>query len=113
MQWNLHLVGESLETDLEEVLAKLVTELEDIGHRLTSATLTTDAGQKQIGVTTPPVDPPQSVGGEPVTPAPTDTSPAAPVESTEPPVVSTSPSSDPTTPVDDTSTVSTDTPPTL
>jgi hypothetical protein len=76
MAWNLHLVGEALETELEDVLQKFIADLEGIGHKLTSATLTTDAGQKPLA-TTPVEEPSQTVGGEPV--VSTDT-PAAPAE---------------------------------
>jgi hypothetical protein len=88
MQWNLHLVGESLETELEDLLQELVVKLEGTGHKLTSATLTTDAGQRPLSTT--PVD--QVL----------DPTLAAPVESTEPLAGSTPPLS-----------VQTDSPPTL
>lgn len=123
MQWNLHLVGEHLETELEDVLQKLITDLEGIGHTLTSATLTTDAGPKSLP-TTPVPEPTQTVGGEPITPAApvSGSTPAAPVEPTPAPADSTLPSDppppDPTVAVDDappsdSSAVATDTPPTL
>ena len=74
MAWNLHLVGESLETELNDLLQKLIVDLEGIGHKLTSATLTTDAGPTALATT--PLDPAsvpaQTVGGETV---PTDTPP--------------------------------------
>lgn len=64
--WNLHLTGHALEEDLQKVLAKVVTELEDIGHVVEQAVLTTDYGQ--INLPTAPVPEPetQTVGGEPV-----------------------------------------------
>jgi hypothetical protein len=124
MQWNLHLVGEELEDELQEVLTDLVTRLEGIGHRLVSATLTTDAGPKSLP-TTPQPEPEQTVGGEPV--APTTPAPAEPVDASVPSDSSTSaPSTDSALSPDPTETVApvdggpagpdvvaTDTPPSL
>jgi hypothetical protein len=87
MAWNLHLVGEALEDELEAVLAKFITDLEGVGHHLTGATLTTDTGQKELP--TAPVDvPAQTVGGEPVVGTDTPTVPpaAAPTPPTAQPV---------------------------
>lgn len=102
MSWNLHLVGESLEHDLEDVLADLVAKLEEIGHTLTSATLTTDAGPKSLATAPAPDEPTQSVGGEPVTP--TDPNPIVAPSSLAPGVVA---------PGNLSGQVPTDTPPTL
>jgi hypothetical protein len=77
MTWNLHLVGEALQQDLEDVLNDLVAKLEEIGHKLTSVTLTTDAGQKELPTTPVPSTETQTVGGEPVVPV--DTPPSLPV----------------------------------
>jgi hypothetical protein len=92
MSWNLHLVGESLEHDLEDVLADLVAKLEEIGHTLTSATLTTDAGPKSLATAPAPDEPTQSVGGEPVTPtAPVFAAPGAVAPAATPGVAPTDP----------------------
>src|ERR1700733_1022735 len=82
MAWNLHLTGQALETDLEEVILKLVDDLEAIGHKLTGATLTTDAGQTELP-TQPIEEPVHTVGGQPVvTPAPTPPQPAPKTDET-------------------------------
>jgi hypothetical protein len=78
MQWNLHLVGEALETELEDALQRLITDLEGIGHRLTSATLTTDTGQRPLATTPVEESETQTVGGEPVVPP----APVPPVDDT-------------------------------
>jgi hypothetical protein len=98
MQWNLHIVGQALETELEDLLQKLVVDLEGIGHQLTSATLTTDTGQRSLA-TTPLEEPAQTVGGEPV------------VDTTAPPADASGTSDSSTS--DSSSEVPTDTPPSL
>jgi hypothetical protein len=75
MQWNLHLAGESVETELNDVLQELITKLEDIGHHLTQATLTTDAGPKQLPTQPVPAEPEQTIAGEPVVPTQPGTAP--------------------------------------
>ena len=35
MAWNLHIVGTELQAELEEVLNRIVADLEGIGHKLT------------------------------------------------------------------------------
>lgn len=84
MQWNLHLTGEALETELEDALQKLVVELEGIGHRLTSATLTTDTGQRSLETTPPAEDAPVEPADDSV-PSDSSTSDSSPEVSTDTP----------------------------
>jgi hypothetical protein len=70
--WNLHIVGEKVIEELDAIGAAIVKALEDAGHNLLSAVLTTDSGSTDI---TPAPEPPADT-----TPAvATDTPPEQPV----------------------------------
>lgn len=84
MQWNLHITGEALETELEEALQRLVADLEGIGHRLTSATLTTDTGQRSLE-TTPPAEDVPAPPADDSAPSDSSTSDPSPEVSTDTP----------------------------
>ena len=75
-RFNLHTVietTEELEQDLKTIIAAFHEALGSIGHKVTNATLTSDAGQ--TNVTPPePVEEPE--------PEPDEPAPAAPVKST-------------------------------
>lgn len=77
--WNLHLVGHADESTVQPLVADFIAALENAGHVLDQATLTTDAGPTDVIVTPPAESAPQTVAGEPVVATtPDDTTPDEP-----------------------------------
>ena len=74
MSWNLHIVGDKVLEEVDAIGAAIVKAIEDAGHTLVSAVLTTDVGSKDI---TPPPAPPAEP--TPAPDVPTDTPPEQPV----------------------------------
>jgi hypothetical protein len=77
MTWNLHVVGEKELDDVAAIGQAIVKVLEDAGHTLVSADLTTDVGTAPLPVA-PPVDPNAPPAAVPVDtpPTPPETPPA-------------------------------------
>jgi outer membrane biosynthesis protein TonB len=92
MSWNLHIVGEKVLAEVDDIAAEIVKALEDRGHQLVSAILTDDLSQRDVAVTPAPEPEPEPVP-EPVPatePAPVpdvDNTPAPAVDPTPPPAV--------------------------
>jgi hypothetical protein len=101
--WNLHLVGHDNEETIQTLVAGFVVAMEQTGHVLDSATLTTDQGQTDVAVTPPVVAPVEP------TPAP---EPAIPVVTAVPPEA-VPPTPDPDAATDATEDAAEDTPPAL
>jgi hypothetical protein len=63
MAWNLHITGKAVEADIKEALDAFIVALNELGHEVLSAVLTTDEGISNVPVGTTPAEEP--------TPAPT------------------------------------------
>lgn len=78
--WTLTIIGEDVEANLGPAIVALVTELNKVGHRVNTARILTDNGEKPIDVSSLAVAPAPAPTPEATTPipdAPVDTSTAA------------------------------------
>ena len=66
MTWNLHIVGDKVLEEVDAIGAAIVKAIEDAGHQLVSAVLTTDVGAKDLPVAPAAPEPAPTVAGEPV-----------------------------------------------
>ena len=105
MTWNLHIVGDKVLEEVDAIAAEILKAVQDAGHTVVSAVLTTDLGSQDV--TPVPAEPPADATPPADAPADPTVPSAVPAEGTAP--AADPATSDPTAPVDPA--VPVDTPP--